>query len=176
MPWPTSGSHRRTQSCWGENNLSLRSQGLFYMELESNFGLGPAPSFWLKKCCIGRFLLKKIWPFNILTFNEVCYILLWIFLTALRDFSRMWQFLFVLYSLSRSRKARLREDEFQLLYEDLVMRVLKEKISFYSSVAEPVEPKLFWDLEPEPEINFNIHFLQSVWKMLEWRKGNCYLY
>ena len=49
MPWPTSGSHRRTQSCWGENNLSLRSQGLFYMELESNFGLGPAPSFWLKK-------------------------------------------------------------------------------------------------------------------------------
>ena len=88
MPWPTSGSHRRTQSCWGENNLSLRSQGLFYMELESNFGLGLAPSFWLKKCCIGRFLLKKIWPFNALTFNEVCYILLWIFLTTLRDFSR----------------------------------------------------------------------------------------
>ena len=30
------------------------------------------------------------------------------------------------------------------------------------SVAEPVEPKLFWDLEPEPKINFNKHFLQSV--------------
>ena len=37
-----------------------------------------------------------------------------------------------------------------------------------SSVAEPepVKPKLFWDLEPEPKINFNKHFLQSVWRML----------
>ena len=36
------------------------------------------------------------------------------------------------------------------------------------SVAEPeaVEPKLFWDLEPEPEINFFEHFLQSVLRML----------
>ena len=34
------------------------------------------------------------------------------------------------------------------------------------SVPEPVEPKLFWDLEPEPKINFNKHFLQSVWRML----------
>ena len=35
-----------------------------------------------------------------------------------------------------------------------------------SSVAEPepVEPKLFWDLEPEPKIQ---HFLQSVGRMLE---------
>ena len=34
----------------------------------------------------------------------------------------------------------------------------------FTSVAEPelVEPKLFWDLEPEPKINFNKHFLQSV--------------
>ena len=36
---------------------------------------------------------------------------------------------------------------------------------------EPVEPKLFWDLEPEPDpepkINFNKNFLQSVWRMLE---------
>ena len=39
----------------------------------------------------------------------------------------------------------------------------------YTSVAEPepVEPKLFWDLEPEPKINFYKHFLQSVWRMLE---------
>ena len=38
-----------------------------------------------------------------------------------------------------------------------------------SSVAEPepVEPKLFWDLEPEPKINFHKHFLQSVWRMLK---------
>ena len=44
-----------------------------------------------------------------------------------------------------------------------------------SSVAEPepVELKLFWDLEMKPElelepkINFNKHFLQSVWRMLE---------
>ena len=36
------------------------------------------------------------------------------------------------------------------------------------SVAEPepVEPKLFGDLEPEPEINLNKHFLLSVWRML----------
>ena len=48
----------------------------------------------------------------------------------------------------------------------------------WSSVAEPepVEPKLFWDLEPEPKINFNKHFLLSVWRMLQWRKGHCYLY
>ena len=32
----------------------------------------------------------------------------------------------------------------------------------YISVAEPVEPKLFRDLEPELKINFNEHFLQSV--------------
>ena len=34
-------------------------------------------------------------------------------------------------------------------------------------VAEPVEPKLFEDLEPEPEpkINLKKHFLQSVWTM-----------
>ena len=39
----------------------------------------------------------------------------------------------------------------------------------FCSVAEPepVEPKLFWDQEPEPKINFNKHFLQSVWRMLE---------
>ena len=41
----------------------------------------------------------------------------------------------------------------------------------FTSIAdpEPGEPKLFWDLEPEPEpkINFNKHFLQSVWRMLE---------
>ena len=42
-------------------------------------------------------------------------------------------------------------------------------IQFLSSVAEPepVEPKLFRDLEPEPKINFNKHFLQSVWRLLE---------
>ena len=36
-----------------------------------------------------------------------------------------------------------------------------------NSVAEPepVEPKLFWDLELEAKINFNEHFLQSVLKM-----------
>ena len=40
-----------------------------------------------------------------------------------------------------------------------------------SSVAEPepdpVEPKLFEDLEPEPKINLSKHFLQSVWRILE---------
>ena len=42
-------------------------------------------------------------------------------------------------------------------------------IIIFFSVAEPVpvEPKLFWDLEPKLEINFNKHFLQSVWRMLE---------
>ena len=35
-----------------------------------------------------------------------------------------------------------------------------------SSVAEPVELKLFGDLEPEPKISLNKHFLQSVWRML----------
>ena len=41
--------------------------------------------------------------------------------------------------------------------------------AFVSSVAEPepVEPKIFWDLEPARKINFNKHFLQSVWRMLE---------
>ena len=36
------------------------------------------------------------------------------------------------------------------------------------SVAEPepVEPKLIGDLEPEPKINLNKHFLKSVWRML----------
>ena len=24
-----------------------------------------------------------------------------------------------------------------------------------TSVPEPVDPKLFWDLEPEPKVNFN---------------------
>ena len=40
---------------------------------------------------------------------------------------------------------------------------------FYPCVAEPepVEPKLFWDLEPEPKTNLNKQFLQSVWRMLK---------
>ena len=39
------------------------------------------------------------------------------------------------------------------------------KGSVPSSVAEPepVEPKLFGDLEPEQKIGLNKHFLQSVW-------------
>ena len=43
-----------------------------------------------------------------------------------------------------------------------------------SSVAEtePVEPKLCGDLEPEPKINLNKHFLPSVWRMLGQRKAN----
>ena len=42
-------------------------------------------------------------------------------------------------------------------------------INVLTSVAEPepVETKLFLDLEPEPKINFNKQFLQSVWRMLE---------
>ena len=46
-----------------------------------------------------------------------------------------------------------------------------------TSVAEPepVEPKLFGDLEPEPKINLNKHFLLSVWRMLGRRKANFYL-
>ena len=46
------------------------------------------------------------------------------------------------------------------------------------SVAEPepVDPKLFRDLEPEPKINLNKHFLQLVWLMLGQRKANFYLY
>ena len=46
------------------------------------------------------------------------------------------------------------------------------------SVAEPepVEPKLIGDLEPEPKINLNKHFLQSVWRMLGRRKAKFYLY
>ena len=46
----------------------------------------------------------------------------------------------------------------------------------FCNVAEPVEPKLFGDLEPEPKINLNKHFLQSVWRMLGRRKANFYLY
>ena len=44
-----------------------------------------------------------------------------------------------------------------------------ENILCLVSVAElePEDPKLFWDLKPEPNINFNKHFLQSVWRMLE---------
>ena len=44
----------------------------------------------------------------------------------------------------------------------------------YNSVAapEPVEPKLFGDMEPEPNINLNKHFLQSVSRMLGRRKAN----
>ena len=40
----------------------------------------------------------------------------------------------------------------------------------YTSVTEPepVEPKLFGDLEPKPKINLNKHFLQSVWRMQGW--------
>ena len=46
------------------------------------------------------------------------------------------------------------------------------------SVAEPepVEPKLFWDLDPEAKMNLNKHFLQSVWGMLGRRKAQFYLY
>ena len=39
--------------------------------------------------------------------------------------------------------------------------------SYSVAEPEPVEPKLFWDLEPEPKINFNKHFLQSVLRLLE---------
>ena len=46
----------------------------------------------------------------------------------------------------------------------------------YFSVAGPVEPKLFGDLEPEPKISLNKHFQQSVWRMLRRRKANFYLY
>ena len=37
-----------------------------------------------------------------------------------------------------------------------------------ASVAEPepVEPKLFGDLEPEPKIILDKHFLHTVWRML----------
>ena len=51
-------------------------------------------------------------------------------------------------------------------------------MSLLHSVAEPepVEPKLFGDLEPEPKINLNKYFLQSVWRMLRRRKANFYLY
>ena len=37
---------------------------------------------------------------------------------------------------------------------------------------EPVEPKIFEDLEPEPKINLNKHFLPSVWRMLGQIKAN----
>ena len=46
-------------------------------------------------------------------------------------------------------------------------RPFKVDSEIFSSVAEPVEPKLFLDLEPEQKINFNKHFLQSVCRMLE---------
>ena len=42
-----------------------------------------------------------------------------------------------------------------------------QNITELTSVAEPVEPRLFCDLEPEPEINFSKHFLQSVLMLLE---------
>ena len=50
----------------------------------------------------------------------------------------------------------------------------RTEFTVWSSVVELVEPKLFWDLwdEPEPKINFNKHFLLSVWRMLGWRKVN----
>ena len=41
---------------------------------------------------------------------------------------------------------------------------------------EPVKPKLFEDLEPEPKINLNKHFQQSVWRMLGQRKAKFYRY
>ena len=49
--------------------------------------------------------------------------------------------------------------------------------SLFSAVAEPepVEPKSFGDLKPEPKINLNKHFLQSVCRMLGRRKANFYL-
>ena len=51
-------------------------------------------------------------------------------------------------------------------------------MSLLHSVAEPepVEPKFFGDLEPEPKINLNKYFLQSVWRMLRRRKAHFYLY
>ena len=39
-------------------------------------------------------------------------------------------------------------------------------VFFSVAELEPVEPKLFWDLEPEPKTNFNKLFLQSVLRML----------
>ena len=39
-------------------------------------------------------------------------------------------------------------------------------IKYSVEEPEPVEPKLFSDLEPEPKIDFNKHFLQSVLRML----------
>ena len=52
---------------------------------------------------------------------------------------------------------------------NLLEPVPQHCLTLSSSVPEPepVEPKLFWDLEPEPKINFNKHFLQSVWRMLQ---------
>ena len=50
--------------------------------------------------------------------------------------------------------------------------------TYKCSVAEPepVEPNLFGDLEPEPKINLNKHFMRSVWRMLRRRKAKFYLY
>ena len=45
-------------------------------------------------------------------------------------------------------------------------RLAKRATKISVAEPEPVEPKLFGDLEPEPEINLNKHFLQSVWRML----------
>ena len=42
----------------------------------------------------------------------------------------------------------------------------RRRRSNFKRVAEPVEQKLFWNLEPEPKINFDKHFLQSVLRML----------
>ena len=64
-------------------------------------------------------------------------------------------------------------------WENEKLKIKKNNKSILkSSVAEPepVEPKLFGDLEPEAKINLNKHFLQSVWKMLGRRKANFYLY
>ena len=46
-----------------------------------------------------------------------------------------------------------------------------------SSVAEPVEPKLFGDLEPEPKVNLHKHFCSQfgLWRMPGQRKANFYL-
>ena len=50
------------------------------------------------------------------------------------------------------------------------MKMIRNFCVRKSSVPEPVEPKLFGDLEPEqepePKIKLNKHLLQSVWRML----------
>ena len=47
---------------------------------------------------------------------------------------------------------------------------------YFYSVAKPVEPKLFRDLEPEPKKMFLKKILQSFWRMVGRRKANVYLY